>query len=446
MARRSSPIAVRLALAFVVVAVLAVAIVTALAVAFGGHDITVMVQQRRADLTRSLVVDAASTYNTGSPGWSDADLRPALDLASQSGTDVAVLDMDGHVVASTIGDPSHATDSHRSPITVNGQRIGTLVVKFNQRGLVASADNLRHSMTAAVVGAAGLAAVLALIVGLLVARRLTQPVGRLIAAVRAMAAGDREARVGEVEHSPGELQELAGAFDLMADTLVRQEQLRRGVVADVAHELRTPVAVLQANCEALLDGVVEPTPQQTQSLLEEVLRLAAMVDDLQALASAEAAALHLRLGRCDLADVVDGAVEALLTQLNASGVSVRQRLEAAPINGDSARLHQVTTNILSNALKFTPRGGTIDVTVAVLDGQARLAVADTGVGMPAEEQPHVFDRFWRGRNATDVTGSGIGLAVVAELIYAHHGTVELDSEPGRGTRVTVTIPLAATSS
>jgi signal transduction histidine kinase len=443
MARRGSPLGVRLALAFVAVAVLAVAILAALAVVLGGHDINVMVQQRRDDLTRSLLVDAASTYNTGAPGWSDADLRPALDLASQSGTDVAVLDVDGRTVASTFANPDRVSQAHRSPIVVDGTRIGTLVVRFNQRGLVASADNLRHSLTHALIGAAGLAAILALVVGLLVARRLTQPVERLIAAVRAMTAGDREARVGLVRHSPSELNELAGAFNGMADTMARQEQLRRGVVADVAHELRTPVAILQANCEALLDGVVEHTPAQTQSLHEEVLRLAGMVDDLQALASAEAAALHLRLGPCDLAGVVEGAVDAVTTQLTAAGLSIRQRLEATPIDGDPARLHQATTNILVNAMKFTPAGGSIEVAVTAVDGVARLAVRDTGVGIDADDQLHVFDRFWRGRNASEVAGSGIGLSVVAELVRAHHGTVEIDSELGHGTTVTVSIPLAA---
>jgi hypothetical protein len=138
MSRRSNPIAVRLALSFVAVAIAAVAIVAGLAVVLGGHDINVMVQQRRNDLTASLLVDAASTYSTGQPGWSDADLRPALDLAAQSGTDVAVLDTDGRIVASTFANPNQASNVHRSAINVDGQRTGTLIVKFNHRGMVAS--------------------------------------------------------------------------------------------------------------------------------------------------------------------------------------------------------------------------------------------------------------------------------------------------------------------
>lgn len=441
MPRRSGALAFRLALWFVTVAVLAIVIATAFAALLGGHDIDVMVQQRRSDLTRSLLVDAASTYNSGQPGWSDADLRPALELASQSGTDVAILNQNGTTVASTIVNPSHASGAHRSAIVTDGTRIGTLVVKFNSRGLVESADNLRHSLTNAVIGAAGLAAVLALVIGLIVARRLTQPVDRLIAATRAMGAGDRQTRVGSLAHSPTELQELAAAFDRMADTLVRQEQLRRGVVADVAHELRTPVAILQANTEALLDGIVEHTPQQTRSLHEEAVRLATMLDDLQALASAEAAALNLRLCRCDLATVVASSIETAQSQLRVAGLSMQQHLEPTPIEGDPVRLHQITTNIVSNAVKFTPPGGSIDVSVAAVEGQARLTVTDTGIGIPAADQQHVFERFWRGHDARDIAGSGIGLSVVTELVRAHGGTTEIYSEPGNGTRVTVNIPL-----
>jgi two-component system sensor histidine kinase BaeS len=445
MPRRTGSLAVRLALSFVAVAVLAVAIGAALAVVLTGHDINVMVQQRRSDLTSSLLVDAASTYNSGKPGWSDADLRPALDLASQSGTDVAVLDDDGHTVATTIADPTQAIGAHHSPITINGAHVGTLVVMFNGRGLVASANNLRESLLKAVVGAAGLAAVLALLIGLVVARRLTLPVERLIGAAQGMAAGNRDTRVGPLDDAPRELGDLGIAFDQMADTIDREEHLRRGVVADVAHELRTPVAILQANTEALLDGVVEHTPQQTMSLHEEVLRLAAMVDDLQALASAEAAALDLRLGPCDLAAVVNGSIESLLPQLTAGGLTLHQHLDPTPIDGDAGRLHQVVTNLVSNAMKFTPRGGSITIGVTAVDGYARLEVTDTGSGIAAEDQPHVFERFWRGSNSTDVAGSGIGLSVVAELVRAHHGTATIDSEVGQGTRVILTMPLRAAS-
>jgi two-component system sensor histidine kinase BaeS len=437
-----APVALRLALAFVVMAVLAVVIVTGLAIALGGRDITAMVQERREDLTRSLRANAAATYNTGTPGWSDVDLRPSLDLAARSGTTFAVLNNQGKVVASTIEDPSIMASAPRTPITVHNQRIGTLVVSYTDRGLVDSADNLRSSLTKAVIGAAALASVLALIVALLVARRLTRPVVQLIRATRSMSEGDRDVRIGQLAGAPRELEELAASSDSMAGALSEQDQLRRDLVSDVAHELRTPVAILQANCEALLDEIVPHTPAQTASLHEEVLRLAGLVDDLQSLAGADAASLHLSLVPCDLAVIADVAVDAMATRIKAADLTITSDLHPALIDGDPVRLHQAITNVLTNAQKFTPAGGQISVDLTSGSGRARLVISDTGPGIPSEDQPHIFERFWRGDNAGKAAGSGIGLAVVAQLVKAHGGSVTVDSRLGIGTSVVLSFPLS----
>src|SRR6202041_191062 len=230
------------------------------------------------------------------------------------------------------------------------------VIKFRGSGLGGAEQNLRTALLRAIAGAAGLAALLALLTGLLLAGRIARPVERIITVTRAMGGGDRAARVGPVT-APGELRELATAFDQMADTLDRQEQLRRDLVADVAHELRTPVAILQAGHEALLDGVVEPTPDQLTSLRDEVLRLARMVDDLQTLAAADAATLHLSRGPCDLAGLAAPAPHSRAGRFEAAGITLERRLVPAEILGDPRWLHQVITNLLTNALQFTPAGG-----------------------------------------------------------------------------------------
>jgi two-component system sensor histidine kinase BaeS len=441
--RGPGPVGLRLALAFVAVAVLAVALVAGLAVLFSEHDLSVLAQQRRTDLTRTLAVDAVSTYSTGKPGWSDVDLTLALELAASSGTQVAVLDSHGHVVASTIADPLRAPGVQRSPLTLQGQRIGTLLVRFSGGGLAASADRLQASLARAVIGAAGLAAVLALLVALALSRRITRPVTRLIESARAMGGGDRRARVGPVTGAPAELAELAATFDQMADTLDAQEQLRRNLVADVAHELRTPVAVLQANTEALLDEIVPHTAEQTAALHEEVLRLGRLVDDLQTLAAADAAAVQLTLQPCDLAEVAAAAAGDWEASFAAAQVTFQRRLEPALVQADPGRLHQVIVNLLSNALKFTPAGGQVTMTLTRGGGQARLEVGDTGPGIPASDLPHVFDRFWRAAQARQTPGSGIGLAIADELARAHHGTIEASSQPGNGTLFTLVVPLSS---
>jgi signal transduction histidine kinase len=188
--------------------------------------------------------------------------------------------------------------------------------------------------------------------------------------------------------------------------------------------------------------VAEPTPGQLASLRDEVLRLARMVGDLQTLAAAEAAALQLALRRCDLAEVAATAADSLAGRFETTGVTLERRLAPAQILGDPGRLHQVITNLLTNALKFTPAGGRVTLRTWLADGHGVLQVADTGVGIAAEELPHIFDRFWRGQQAAHVSGSGIGLSVAAELARAHGGRLAASSEPGHGTQMTLTVPAA----
>ena len=278
---------------------------------------------------------------------------------------------------------------------VQGQQDGTVAVRFTGSGLAAADRVLQDALQRAIAGAAGAAALLA---GLVLARRITRPADRMIAVTRAMAGGDRAARAGNIR-GPGELRELAAAFDQMAGTLDRQEQIRRDLVADVAHELRTPIAVLQAGHEALLDGVTQPTPAELGSLRDEVLRLTRMVGDLQDLAAADTAALHIDRRPCDLAEIAAAAAGSQAHRLEAAGLTLDQRLAAAPVLADPRWLHQVTTNLLTNALKFTPPGGRVTIATTRSGPDAILQVSDTGPGIPADELPHVFDRFWRGRGA-----------------------------------------------
>jgi two-component system, OmpR family, sensor histidine kinase BaeS len=167
-----------------------------------------------------------------------------------------------------------------------------------------------------------------------------------------------------------------------------------------------------------------------------------MVDDLQTLAAADAATLQLSLRRCDLAEVTAAAAGSLVGRFEAAGLAVRQQLAPAWVMADPRWLHQVITNLLTNALKFTPAGGQVTIQSRTAGASAVLQVTDTGAGIPADELPHIFERFWRGRQAAQTSGSGIGLAVAAELARAHGGQLTVASEPGRGTEMTLTLPAA----
>jgi two-component system, OmpR family, sensor histidine kinase BaeS len=381
-AARGDTLGLRLALAFVSVALAAVALLAGLTAAFAAADVSALAAQQRTVLTRAIAVAAGAAWDRNN-SWSSADLAPILDLAARTGAAVQIRDQAGHAVASSPGFAAQAGPQSSAQVVARGQRIGKAVVRSTGSGLAAADRGLQTALLRAIAGAAGLAALLALLTALAVARRITHPITRLIAVTRAMAGGDRAARAGEIR-APGELRELAAAFDQMAGTLARQEQIRRDLVADLAHELRTPVTILQAGHEALLDGVTESTPAELASLRDEVLRLARMVGDLQTLAAADAAALHLARRRCDLAEAAAAAAGSLARRFEAAGITVDRRLSQAPVLADPRWLHQVIINLLTNALKFTPDGGRVTIWTRQAGPDAILEVTDTGIGIPAE--------------------------------------------------------------
>jgi two-component system, OmpR family, sensor histidine kinase BaeS len=438
---RGNTLGLRLALAFLGIALAAVALIAVLTAVFSAVDVSSLANGQRADLAKAFAGAAANAWQQDQ-GWANAHLQPVIGTAAGSGVQLQVRDVAGHAVASTQGFASSAGPRASAPVLVDGQPVGSVQAGLTASSGLGAADAvLRTALLRAIAGAAGLAALLALLTGLGVARRITRPVARLIAVTRAMASGDRSARAGRIR-APGELRELAAAFDHMADTLDQEDKIRRDLVASVAHELRTPVAVLQAGHEALLDGITEPTPDELGSLRDEVLRLARMVDDLQTMAAADAAVLQLTRQRCDLADIARSAADSLARRFETAEVALDRQLAQAPVLADQRWMHQVVTNLLGNALKFTPAGGRVTISTKQDGASAVLQVADTGIGIPVGELPRIFDRFWRGQAAAATSGSGIGLAVAAELTWAHGGTLTAASEPGQGTLLTLTLPVA----
>jgi two-component system, OmpR family, sensor histidine kinase BaeS len=437
---RGNTLGLRLALAFLGVALAAVALIAVLTAVFSAVDVSSLASRQRDELADAAAAVAASAWQQHQ-SWADADLTLVGDVARQTGVQLQVRDTAGRTVTATSGFAAAAGPTATAPVLVGGRQEGSVVVKLTSSGLGGADAILRTALLRAIAGTAGLAALLALVTGLGVSRRITRPVARLIAVTRAMASGDRSARAGEIK-APSELRELAAAFDHMADTLDHEDKIRRDLVASVTHELRTPVAVLQAGHEALLDGVTEPGPEELGSLRDEVLRLARMVDDLQTMAAADAAVLQLTREPHDLAGIAGSAADSLARRFETAEVGLDRQLAPAPVLADERWMHQVVTNLLGNALKFTPAGGTVTIRTRQDGPSAVLEVADTGVGIPPDELPRIFDRFWRGRSAAQTSGSGIGLAIAAELTVAHGGTLTAASEPGAGTRLTLTLPAA----
>jgi two-component system OmpR family sensor kinase/two-component system sensor histidine kinase BaeS len=286
---------------------------------------------------------------------------------------------------------------------------------------------------------------LALIFGGWAFRRLGSPVADVMAAADAVAEGDLSVRVRE--NAPGEFGRLARSFNRMAAELERLGQQRRNLTADVAHELRNPLHIIQGNLEGILDGVYDSTPEHISATLEETRALARLVDDLQTLSLAESGQLPLHRERVAAADLLSDVVASFAAQAEVSGIELKLALSQPDgnleLDVDPLRIDQVLSNLVANALRHTPAGGSITLSAQAIQGGVRLVVQDTGAGIPAEDLPFIFDRFWRGdrsRSRMGAGGSGLGLAIARQLVQAHGGRIGVESQPGLGAVFTIDLP------
>jgi len=287
------------------------------------------------------------------------------------------------------------------------------------------------------------AGIVVLTVGLsvLLATRMVRPVRALTDAAQRMRGGDTAARVAV--RGGGEVGQLAAAFNEMAAHLDRMERQRKDMVSDVSHELRTPLSNVRGWLEAAEDGVVDLDPKLTASLVEETMTLQRVVDDLQELALADAGKLRLHPEPVDLADLLDQLATAHRGRAEAAGVRLTVTADGdLETVADPVRLRQALGNLVANAVRYTPEGGAVALR-AYREGASVVAeVADTGVGIDAEQLPYVFDRFWRVEKSRSRStgGSGLGLPIARNLVEAHGGTLTAASTPGQGSTFTVRLP------
>lgn len=294
-----------------------------------------------------------------------------------------------------------------------------------------------------IAGLGGVA--LAIFLGSLFTAQIVSPLSEVAAAARRIARGDLSQKVKI--HGSSELVELGQSFNAMAATLSRDRELRQNLVADIAHELRTPLSVLQGNVEAMLDGVLEANAENLTSLHQETMLLARLVEDLRTLSLAEAGQLKFHPGATDLKELSSQVIDIFQAQ----SVTRNIKVELATPNdlplvwADADRTAQVMRNLLSNAFRYTPEGGQVTVRLTPQRDGITVSVRDTGVGIPAEELPYIFERFYRvDRSRTRRTGgSGLGLAIVKQLIEAQGGHVSVESVVGKGSTFFFYLPFQA---
>jgi two-component system sensor histidine kinase BaeS len=274
-------------------------------------------------------------------------------------------------------------------------------------------------------------------VAILVLRRLAAPVGALIEGAHRIEAGDLSARVPV--RGPSDLRSLARAMNAISGRLEAEETRRRSVLADIAHELRTPLSIIRGQAEAIADGIYPADAEHMAPIVSATESLEMLVNDLGTLTLAESGALQLHREPVDVAVLVNETLGAFAPEARIAGVALTERLDAAlpAIDADPARIRGVLGNLVSNALAQAHPGGSVRVEGRRSDGLVALTVWDDGSGIPADLLPRVFDRFVKGPSST---GSGLGLAIVRDVVEAHGGSVSASSTSATGTAITLRIP------
>jgi two-component system sensor histidine kinase BaeS len=304
--------------------------------------------------------------------------------------------------------------------------------------LIASALDAVLGSSVAILGA--IALILAVALFLRGFGRLAGPVDELSEAAARVAAGDLAARVEPASRGPRAIRELVAAFNTMAERLELDEARRRSLLADVSHELRTPLAVIAGNVEAMLDGIHPADPEHLGILLDETRTLERLVEDLRTLALAEAGTLSLHREPTDV-DVLLAEVGAGF-DVAAASAGIELRIDVPDdlpiVDLDAVRIREVVSNLLANALRHTPAGGTIMVAGSAGPDGLEIVVSDTGSGIEPEVLPHLFERFAKGAGSR---GSGLGLAIARSIVEAHGGTITAESPPGTGAALRVRLPV-----
>ncbi len=455
---------VRLTLAFGLVAVVAILVVAVLS----NYQVSTQFRRfmNRSQTMQSPLAPALADYYAQNQSWTGVETVFTNNLESSGmgmgrgqgmrrGAPKFVLaNAAGSVVYAETGTAVSPQLSRQQlaeavPITWQNEIVGYLFLDAASSGqmmMTAAAQAFLDQINRTLFQAGLIAGLLAVVMGIIIARSLSAPLGRLAMAARRISHGELDQRVPV--QGADEVADVAGAFNEMAVHLQESETLRRNLVADVAHELRTPLSVIQGNLQAILDDVYPMDKAEIAAIYDETLILNRLINDLRELAQAEAGQLSLNVQSTDLVPLIENGVDAfaeLSREKNVVlNVDIPEHLPAVPADPD--RIRQVLHNLLSNALRHTPERGTINVTANRIEqpDQIKVTVSDTGPGIPTEDLPHVFDRFWRAdrSRSREHGGSGLGLAIARQLVEAHGGQIGVESDgiSGQGSQFWFTLP------
>jgi two-component system sensor histidine kinase BaeS len=422
----------RLGIALVSVAVLTVAIATLFA-NVGLKPLVREAAEARLQRSAAHMGEVAAAVYADQQAWTPQARETMRHLAEIDGLRIQVSGANGGFGSNLSG-----LATRTAPVTVAGRQVAT--IKVAQEGnvlLTPEEQHLQHSLDRLHLVAGAVSVLAALLLAFLLAETLSRPMRRIRVAADRIGEGDLETRV-EPAGDP-ELRSIAKALNRLAETLEREEEIRKQTVADLGHELRTPVNGLLARIEAAQDGVLAG-PENLEAMHDEALRLTRLLHDISRLADAEQPGLLLEKRPLDLGEVVRASASSFEPLFVDAGVELLVETKPVWVEGNSARLDQVVSNLLSNALRCTAAQGTVTVSVERVGQDAVLEVRDTGIGIAAADLRHIFTRFWRAdpSRSAETGGTGIGLAIVRELVRAHDARIDVESVVGEGSTFRVT--------
>ncbi|WP_241752913.1 sensor histidine kinase [Brevibacillus agri] len=335
------------------------------------------------------------------------------------------------------------SNANTIPITLGNRSIGYILILHNaDTSAMSLEEHFQIAHTNAMQWTMLVLLVMVSIASIIIARRIVQPIEHMSKAAVSVASGNYSIRV-PIPQDKNELSELVHTFNQLIASLQKQEELRKRLTSDLAHELRTPLNTLLAQIEGMIDGVWEASPEHLESTRSEVLRLTRLVSDLDQVVQTEAGALHISKEELDVSEVAKEIVDSMKASFQRKNIQLNHILEPlALVVGDKQRLAQVFSNLLTNSLKHTEPNGEVVVSVVKDNESVLITIKDNGMGIPKEDLPHVFERFYRGDRSRNRErgGSGLGLTIAKGIVEAHQGEIQIESELGNGTIVTIRLP------
>jgi len=459
MLHRRLPFALKLGISFLVVILVAVALVYFMT----AHTITTRFaayNEQAREQTANQLCGLLAEYRLRTGNWFGAEKllftqysisvngQLIVRRTSLVGGDFSLTDENRIVVACTQQEQlgmqlSKAEVASGYPIREGGTQIGTLIIDNSNSPLPPAEEEFLSSAKRSALVGGGIASGIALLLSIILISQVLSPLRLLTRATERIAQGDLSH--GVLLKARDEFGRLGDSFNRMIDNLSRSETVRKTMTADIAHELRTPVTIIQGSLEAILDGVYPSDAETIAPIYEETLHLGRLIDDLRELALAEAGELRLSKEPTDMLGLVNQVVETVNASQESGprvSVSAPEGIPIVPL--DSMRIRQVLANLLSNALRYTPEGMEIRVELEVWESMLVLRVLDRGPGIPENELPHLFERFYRGDEARTraAGGSGLGLAVAKQWVEAHGGKITASNRSEGGACFTILLPNA----